>query len=568
MLIPPLKPRQAKEALIRLFKVLNQDPAKGERDPYLATEYPILAKFPYINGGLFKDADIEIPPFTQEIVDLLLVDCARGFDWSQISPTIFGAVFESTLNPQTRREGGMHYTSIENIHKVIDPLFLDDLRAEFETIKTKNQRALLTAFQDKLASLTFFDPACGSGNFLTETYLCLRQLENEVIELLNKIYVDKKLKRFQDSEQNRLAIAISPVKVSITQFYGIEINDFAVDVARAALWIAKTQMLKRTEDITQEQYEFLPLTTNGNIIEGNALRIDWNDILPAEKCDYIMGNPPFVGAMIMSREQKEEMANIFNGVRGFGELDYVAAWYKRACDYMQNYNIFSAFVSTNSICQGQQAAMLWEPLFKENLIINFAYKTFRWDSEASLKAHVHCIIIGFSKNNSLQHKFIYENDSKKQATAINQFLADAPIVFIKNQSNPVCKAPDMAFGSMPRDGGFFTITADELDALKKENNVALKFIKPYIGAQEFINNKKRYCLWLVDASPQDIRQNAFIYDRVTSVRDFRLESKAKATQKFAETPHLFCQIAQPDSDCSHRIFAKRYNCLRRCANYP
>ena len=338
-----------RRALVELFRVLDQRPE--ERDPYLADDNPALAAFPYVNGGLFAEEAIEIPPFTEELKTLLLEKASGDFDWSVISPTIFGAVFESTLNPETRRTGGMHYTSIENIHKVIDPLFLDGLRAELVQIRAlavrKTQIAKLQAFQKKLAGLTFLDPACGSGNFLTETYLSLRRLENEVISLLH---------------QGQIVLDMEhPIQVSIGQFYGIEINDFAVTVAKTALWIAESQMMKETEAVVHMRLDFLPLKTNAHIVEGNALRLDWDSIVPKTKLNYIMGNPPFVGYTQQSKAQKNDLEPLYLKAKN---IDYVAGWYMKAAQFMAETAIRAAFVSTNSITQGEQVLPIWKPLFK------------------------------------------------------------------------------------------------------------------------------------------------------------------------------------------------------------
>lgn len=374
--------RDMRKALIELFKILDTKPE--DRDPY---EDEQLAAFPYVNGGLFADENIEIPQMNDEIRELLLRNASEDFDWSDISPTIFGAVFESTLNPETRRSGGMHYTSIENIHKVIDPLFLDELREELEEIKAikvaKTRETKINAFREKLGSLTFFDPACGSGNFLTETYISLRRLENEALEIINQGQILLGFEGF--------------IKVSIGQFYGIEINDFAVTVAKTALWIAESQMLKETEDIVNMSLDFLPLKSYANIVEGNALRTDWETVVPKDKLNYIMGNPPFVGARLMTKEQKDDVVSVFGAKwKNAGNLDYVSCWYKKATDLMKGTNIRTALVSTNSVSQGESVAILWKPLFEDGVHIDFAHRTFRWDSEASIKAHVHCVIIGFS----------------------------------------------------------------------------------------------------------------------------------------------------------------------------
>ena len=525
--------QNVRAAIISLFRILDTKPE--DRDPY---ENADLLAFPYVNGGLFADEDIIIPTLTEEIVDLLLHDASEEFDWSAISPTIFGAVFESTLNPETRRSGGMHYTSIENIHKVIDPLFLDGLRAEFDEIGAiavdKTRDAKLRVFQQKLAGLTFLDPACGSGNFLTETYISLRRLENEVISLLQR-------------DQMVMGEAINPIQVSIRQFYGIEINDFAVTVAKTALWIAESQMMKETEAIVRMELDFLPLKTNAYIAEGNALRMNWEDIVPKHELDYIMGNPPFVGGMMATKEQKADMLFAIGDVKGLGELDYVAAWYYNAAEYIRGTKIEVAFVSTNSICQGQQAATLWKPLFEKGVRIQFAHHTFIWDSEAKVKAHVHCVIVCFSLWNRAK-KALYDNYSVRYVENINSYLAEAPNIFVESRTNPLCDIPKIRFGSMPRDGGGFILSDEEKDELLKKEPLAAKWIRPYLGAYEFINNKSRWCLWMVGANPHELKQCPTVMRRVESVRDFLANSVAAGTRKFAETPTLFCQIAQPNSE--------------------
>ena len=536
--------KQLRKALRDLFRVLDQRPE--ERDPYLADDDPLLASFPYVNGGLFADEHIEIPPFTDGLRSLLLDNASSDFDWSEISPTIFGAVFESTLNPETRRSGGMHYTSIENIHKVIDPLFLTALREGYEAIAAvpvlRTRSARLRAFQDKLAGLSCLDPACGSGNFLTETYLSLRRLENRVIEGI--IACEKGATEGQIIMGGELT---DPIKVSIGQFYGVEINDFAVTVAKTALWIAESQMLRETEAIVRKTIDFLPLRSYANIVEANALRIDWETVVPKAKLNYIMGNPPFIGGMMMNREQKADITEIIGNIKGVGELDYVAGWYWKAVELIQQSSIRCAFVSTNSICQGQQAVTLWKPLMEQGVEISFAYRTFIWDSEAKVKAHVHCIIVGFSCCESAQ-KLLFDGANARIVSNINSYLAEAPTVFVESRSKPLCDVPAMRFGSMPRDGGGFILSDEERADLIKREPLAEKWIHPYIGAYEFINGKTRWCLWLVNASPKEIRMCPTVSARVESVRQFRANSVAAGTRKFAETPTVFCQIAQPDTD--------------------
>ena len=540
-----------RKGMIDLFKALDTE--LKNRDKYDLK----LKPFPYVNGGLFRDEQIEIPNFTQDIVNVIVNHCAP-FNWSDISPTIFGAVFESTLNQETRRKGGMHYTSIQNIHKVIDPLFLDDLNAELEdicektTAKTKIDK--LNEFQNKLGTLKFLDPACGSGNFLTESYISLRRLENKVISILNK---GERAFGFEDS-----------IKVHIDQFYGIEINDFAVTVAKTALWIAESQMVTETEDILSQNIEFLPLTTNAFIVEGNALRMDWNTLKPLDKnaipkdglfsgfttetdgtkheYNYIMGNPPFVGARLMSDSQKEDVANIFADVKGAGNIDYVGCWYVKAKELMKGTHTKAALVSTNSITQGEQTALLWKSLIEDGIKINFAHRTFQWDSESSLKAHVHCVIVGFSFEDN-KNKTIYLNESQKiKAKNINPYLIDAPDIFIESRKKPLCNVKEMVFGNMSNDSGYFIFSEEEAEDFIKKEPAAKKYIKLFLGAEEFINNKKRYCLWLRNAEPGDLRKMKLVAERVKNVRKIRSESKRDATKKLADTPYLFGEIRQPE----------------------
>ena len=528
-----------RKALVDLFQILDTKPE--ERGKFLEKE---LAQFPYVNGGLFADEKIEVPPFTDEMRDLLLNKASSEFNWSEISPTIFGAVFESTLNPETRRSGGMHYTSIENIHKVIDPLFLDDLRNELTAIceltVERTRKKKLEDFQRKLASLTFLDPACGSGNFLTETYLSIRRLENRVIsELQHGQIVFGGLENF------------SPIKVSIEQFYGIEINDFAATVAKTALWIAESQMMKQTEDIVHMSLDFLPLKSYTNITEGDALRLNWESIVPKYKLNYIMGNPPFLGGMFMSEFQKKEIREIFDGVTGAGEFDYVTGWYKKAVEFTLGTSIYCAFVSTNSICQGSQVITFWKYLIERyNIHIDFAHTTFVWNNEAQNQAKVHCVIVGFSgiKATSKPKKLFSSESNYKICEQISPYLTDTPVIFVESRSTPLCDVPKMRFGSMPRDGGGFVLSPEEKEELVKKEPLAAKWIRPYIGAVEFLNNKERYCLWLVNADPGEISKCPTVKKRVEFVRETRASSKAAGTRKFAATPTLFCQIAQPDTD--------------------
>lgn len=519
--------RDMRDALIKLFLVLDTKPE--DRDPYMDEE---LASFPYVNGGLFSDEKIIIPRFDENIKNLLLQKASGEFDWSEISPTIFGAVFESTLNPETRRSGGMHYTSIDNIHKVIDPLFLDELKEELEKIKEitvdRTRDKKLRDFQVKLSGLMFLDPACGSGNFLTETYISLRRLENEVLELLQRGQIV-----FGGLE------GYHPIHVSISQFYGIEINDFAVTVAKTALWIAESQMMKETEDVVHMSLDFLPLKSYANIIEGNALRLDWGDIVPNYRMSYIMGNPPFHGFTFMTAEQKSDMQQIFPGVKN---LDLVCGWYKKASDYMKDTKIEAAFVSTNSIVQGETVSRFWD--FMRGDIINFAHKTFVWDSEASIKAHVHCIIVGFAKFDR-SRKLLFNNGKKWIAENINCYLIDGDNILVRSRNTPICKVPKMIYGNKPADGGNLIIEDDEIDEFLKRDPNSRKFIRPLLGATEYINGKKRWCLWLVDAAPEEIKKCPLVMERIKGCKKVREESIAEGIRKFAATPTLFAQRTQP-----------------------
>lgn len=523
-----------RRALISLFQVLDQKPE--ERDPYLDED---LASFPYVNGGLFADENIEIPRLGEAVIDLILVQASAGFDWSVISPTIFGAVFESTLNPETRRSGGMHYTSIENIHKVIDPLFLNDLKRELAEIKEiaveKTRTAKLRDYQTKLASLTFLDPACGSGNFLTESYLSLRRLENEVLPLLNEDQIVMEM--------------LNPIKVSIHQFYGIEINDFAATVAKTALWIAESQMMKETEDVVHMSLDFLPLKTYANITEGNALRLDWETVVPKANLNYIMGNPPFVGHQWRSNDQTDDMKLVFYDLPKYGKLDYVASWYKKAVDYMQETSVEASFVSTNSIAQGESVGILWPFLFgKKRLEIQFAYNTFVWASEATNQAAVHCVIIGFTCFHVDSDKKLFENNREKSVNHINGYLLDAPNVFIQSRGKQLSGLPEMSKGSQPTDGGYLLLSVEERGELIRKYPTADNFIKRYVGSRDLINNVIRYCLWMSGVSPQDFRKIPEVVERLRKVAECRRNSPTKSVQKDADTPALFTQIRQPSSN--------------------
>ena len=577
--------------LIELFRVLDIKPE--DRDPYMDEK---LAAFPYVNGGMFS-GDIEIPRINEEIRELILQRASDDFDWSLISPTIFGAVFESTLNPETRRAGGMHYTSIENIHKVIDPLFLDGLKAEWASIKAttvaRSKREKALAFQNKLASLKFLDPACGSGNFLTESYTSLRRLENEALREI--------------ALEGMGALNLEGViKVSINQFYGIEINDFACSVAQTALWIAESQMMQETSEIVGFDLDPLPLRKYTNIREGNALRMNWSlweepddtitihadhaylrpypqsettsfiasepevrygtielyspDMRLTEKpkrvsevqFDYIMGNPPFVGARVMSAEQKDDLFSVFGkGWKNAGNLDYVCCWYKKAVVLMRDYPTKAAFVSTNSIAQGEQPGNLWPSFHSDDIQIDFAYRTFRWDSEASQKAHVHCVIIGFSNhrvNKGHTDKFIYDGDDRILAKNINGYLIEGDNVCVESRQHPICDVPEIGIGNKPIDGGYYLFKDEEKEAFLKKEPGAEKFFRRWYGSDEFINRRPRWCLWLGDANPVELIKLPECIKRIEAVRNYRLSSSSPGTVKLADRPTHFHVENMPKSN--------------------
>lgn len=525
--------RDFRRALIDLFSIL--DTPIEERDPYLDDE---LLAFPYVNGGMFAENKLEIPNFTEELRELILEHASSSFDWSEISPTIFGAVFESTLNPETRRSGGMHYTSIENIHKVIDPLFLDDLKAElneirqFKQFKTVEQKA--KQFQSKLSSLVFFDPACGSGNFLTETYISLRRLENEAI----KLYM---------GDTVALDLGQDLVKVRLNQFYGIEINDFAVSVAKTALWIAESQMLEETKDIVFREFDFLPLKSYTHIVNGNALTTNWETIVNKSKLDYIIGNPPFVGHQWQSSEQKKDMSHVFSDLKKHGKLDFVTSWFAKAAQFMQGTDITTAFVATNSIVQGESVRILWEYLFNKGVEIQFAHQSFKWLSEAREKAGVSVVIIGFTVFETKTPKILFYGENKEICNNINAYLVKGDNYFIQSRGKPLNPAmPVMTKGSQPTDGGHLVLSASERIKFLERTPELSEIIKPYIGSNELINKKERYCFWLVDVAPSLIKKVPELRARLEAVKESRIASPTKSVQEQSLTPQLFTQIRQPN----------------------
>ena len=532
--LKPVPANRMRGALRDVFRVL--DTPATDRDPY-DTE---LNRFPYVNGGLFRGA-CEIPEFTDDLRHLLLFEVAQQTDWSSISPTVFGGVFESTLNPQTRRKGGMHYTSVENIHKVIDPLFLDRLNEEWRSIKAdarpKKRRELMMAFQEKVASLSFLDPACGSGNFLTETYLCLRRLENEVLAELNR---GQAVLGFE---------GVCDVKVGLGQFHGIEINDFAVRVAQTALWIAELQANVESEAVILRAIESLPLRDSGKIVEGNALTMDWSEIVPASECDYVIGNPPFLGGKVMTAAQRDEIRALFGKVPLVNSIDYVSGWYYKAAEYIADNPARCAFVSTSSICQGQQVEPIWKTLMTRfGIHIDFAWRSFVWDNEASDQAHVHVVIIGFSKGNG-GRPFIFANGERIEADNVSPYLLDAPNVIVGTASKPLCPdAPRCDYGSLINDGGNYIFKPDELEEFLRVEPGAARYVRPLVGSDELIKGRKRFVLYLKGANPADLKSMPHVLERVRAVQAQRAASSAAATRKSAEVPLEFYFDSTSDRD--------------------
>ncbi len=517
--------------LKRLFKAL--DTPISERDPYDTSVKP----FSYVNGGLFRE-DTEIPNFSQEAKEFLLNKVSAQVNWSQISPTIFGGIFESTLNPETRRKGGMHYTSPENIHKVIDPLFLDDLKAEFANIRDddeltpRQKKNRYKVFHNKISSLKFFDPAAGSGNFLTETYLCLRKLEDQV---LMELMGGQATIGFEEDEDKGK-------RVSLNQFYGIEINDFAVTVAETALWISRLKANGEESMLLSAGSDF-PLHERANIVHGNALKLNWEDVLPADSCSFVMGNPPFYGARMQSEEQKAEIDEVFHHAKNCGNNDYVSGWFIKASEYISDYPIRCAFVSTNSICQGEQVANIWKPITDLGIHIDFAHNTFRWKNDSNEQAHVFVVVVGFSKIEKKKILYYYSNPDANYEihypNNINAYLSDAPDTFVWNINKPLCDVPSIGVGNKPIDGGNYLFKEEEKEEFIKQEPGSKPYFHTWYGSEEFINGKKRYVLWLGDVSDNELIDLPLCRERINNVREFRLKSSSAPTRKIADKPKRF-----------------------------
>lgn len=517
------------ERIAKLFSILDMDNEKRDKNKLLSDE--MKSKFQYINGHLFRET-LPFAYFDSSMRKLILQCCKM--DWSKISPAIFGAMFQEVTDQKKRRELGAHYTSEENILKLIKPLFLDNLRDEFELIKHDKKK--LSAFHDKLTTLKFLDPACGCGNFLIVAYRELRLLELDVLTML-----------IDDSDQVSIDVVDTYCRVNVDQFYGIEIEDFPCQIAQVGMWLIDHQMNRRVAEHFGLYYARLPLRVSATVVKENALQIDWNDVVPKAELNYIMGNPPFAGYKYQNKEQKEDIKVVFGEKKS---LDYVTAWYKKAADYMRNTKIESAFVSTNSISQGEQPAILWKKLIKENnTIINFAHRTFKWSNEAKgKKAAVHCVIIGFSDYKNNKEKKIFDSEGNLSIVQnINPYLVNAPNTLIERKNCPICKVPNIRLGNFPRDGGALLLSKEEKENLINDNPIAEKWIRPFIGADELLNNTKRWCLWLIGANPSELRKCTAVMNRINKVRDFRMQSTRLETQKIANTPTLFSEIRQPSS---------------------
>lgn len=537
------------------------DTKDEERDKYAE---PWLKKLPYMNGGLFREKT-EIPPLSENFRHTLIVEGCQEFDWSGVSPTVFGSIFEGALSHDHRRANGQHFTSPENIHKVIDPLFLDGLKAEFEDARAKPiaggaRTRALKDLHEKIGSISILDPAAGSGNFLTESYLCLRQLENRI---LFELQGDQASFSFEDSGDR-------DVLVSLRNFHGIELEDFACCVARTALWIAEKQADADTAKVTQRVYQELPLTDYEGIVNANALRIDWNSVITADEVDYVLGNPPFIGQSQRTDGQVDDLKLVW-GRDYDGYLDYATCWYKKAADYLAGTHADFAFVSTNSICQGQPVPALFKPLFDANWEIRFAHRSFVWDSAADDEAHVHVVIVGFSRDVAAPIAFTYRRGDKviEYPDNLNGYLINAPNVFVEKRMRPLFEdVSPMMKGAAPVDGGFLQIKTQEEYDLIVEDSIAAKYVIPSLGAQELINGKKRWCLWLAEAQKSDLAKSPVLRRRIQEVRDFRLASKKAATRRLADEPWRYGEPRKAEGPflCVPRHFSggRKYFTVKRC----
>lgn len=524
--------------LAQIFETL--DSPGGKRQKALDEA---LAGLPYVNGQLFSGR-LTLAA-TTSVQRAALIKCC-DFDWSKISPAIFGSLFQGVMEPAERRALGAHYTSEENILKVIKPLFLDELRAEFAAIKSGPERGReqkLQAFHVKLSGLRFFDPACGCGNFLIITYRELRNLETEVLKALHPI----------EQRDGQLITDVSLLsKVSVDQFYGIEIEEFPSQIARVAMWLMDHVANVELGYAFGRSFTRLPLVRAANIVHGNALRIDWRNVVQPESCSYLLGNPPFIGHQWRTAEQKQDMEYVWGDHGRYGRLDFVTAWYRKAADFIVP-TVRCAFVSTNSISQGEQVGILWGELFKRGIKIHFAHRTFVWESEARGAAHVHCVIIGFGlENPSEKLLYDYDHDPKgnspiiSKCSNISPYLIAGPDLVLPSRTEQPQGMPHMTKGSQPTDGGFLILSDDERLDLVTREPIAQQWVRPYMGGEDFINGKTRWCLWLKDVSPSDLRKSSVVMKRIEGVRSSRLESPTKSVRDMANSPTVFTQDRQPN----------------------
>ncbi len=512
-----------------LFFVLNTSPEKRLRN---LDEH--LAAFPYVNGRLFEEI---LPPASFDTkMRQALLDCC-GLDWSLISPAIFGSLFQSVMDEKLRRNLGAHYTTEQNILKALRPLFLDDLHGKFEQVRRDSKK--LYAFHQDLAKVRVFDPACGCGNFLVIAYRELRLLEMEILREMHK----NKKDAFLDVGQI--------IFVDVDQFYGIEIEEFPAQIAQVALWLTDHQMNMRVSEEFGQYFARLPLKKAPNIVNGNALTLDWKTVVDPSLCSYIVGNPPFVGAKFLSEAQKADLQSVFHDNKNSGQLDFVACWYRKAAEYMaENPAVETALVSTNSITQGEQVGVLWPDLFKLGVKINFAHRTFQWSSEARGKATVQCVIIGFGQSDR-KDKVLFEYDSPRSephaisAKNINAYLLDAANVIAEGRMTPLCNVTAIANGSVPADGGNLILEKDEMEALIAQEPESRKWIRLYLGAEGFIHDIHRWCLWLEDCKPHELHAMPKVLERIGAVAEMRKKSDKAATREKAKTPTLFTENRQP-----------------------
>lgn len=518
--------------LAQLFQILNTP----EKTRFTNIDED-LARFPYVNGSLFEEV-IPLSSF-DSAMRAALITCS-AFDWSKISPAIFGSLFQSVMNPEQRRNMGAHYTTEENILKLIRPLFLDDLWEEFHRVKSIKNK--LVEFHNKIAGLKFLDPACGCGNFLVITYRELRLLELEIIKIQNT------------SDNTSLLEVADYSKLNVDQMYGIELEEFPAKIAEVAMWLMDHQMNIKLSELIGKYYVRLPLKTGAKIVLGNALHLNWEDIVPKNELSYMLGNPPFVGKQMRTKEQKDDLNAVMKDIKGAGVLDYVACWYIKAAKYIQGTRIKVALVSTNSISQGEQVGILWNELFnKYGIKIHFAHRTFQWNSEARGKAAVHVVIVGFG-NFDIEDKYLFEYENikgqphKVAVKKINPYLVEGGDIAIKPRPKPLCSVPPIVFGSMPNDGGNLLLTDDEKKQMLAKEPYLKKYIRPLISAYEYLNGLKRYCLWLNNADPGDIVASKLLKERIEKVKQYRLESQREATRKLAEYPGLFGEIRQPETE--------------------